>query len=202
MQGHEYTFDLVRIFVGDKPPLFFLEIVFRTVVLFLYLMFLFRLIGQRGVGQITLFEFALIIALGSASGDPMFQVDIPLLHGMVVILVVVLLHKTITRLNQRSRDSQKLTEGEALRLVKDGAVEINELRRSLVAPDELLMELRKSGVRFLEEVERAYFETDGTVSVFKTGQPLISGTSVLPEDQEGEDSLAIRLERKLAPTQG
>lgn len=165
METEPYSFDLHRIFIGDHPPLFFVEIVFRSVILFVYLMALLRLMGQRGVGQITLFEFALIIALGSASGDPMFQVDIPLLHGMVVILVVVLLHKAVTRINQRSRNSQKLTEGISLCLVKDEEVQYAALRDSLIAPDELLLELRKSGVRYLEEVEQAYFETDGTCSV-------------------------------------
>ena len=166
-------------------------------MLFIYMIFLMRLMGQRGVGQMSLFEFALIIALGSAAGDPTFQKDIPLLHGMFVIFLIVMMHKLITTVNQRWGRSQKATEGHAVCLVRDGEVNIEGVRKSLLAPDELLLELRKSGARYLEEIERAYFETDGSVCVYKKQEMGVGKESLLPEDQSGEKGLAKRLERAI-----
>lgn len=197
MDQTEYTFDLVRIFWGDQPPLFLFEILLRTVVLFLYMVLLMRLMGQRGVGQMSLFEFALIIALGSAAGDPTFQKDVPIFHGMFVIFLIVMMHKGITTVNQRWGKSQKATEGHAVCLVRDGVVNIEGLRKSLLAPDELLLELRKSGARYLEEIDRAYFETDGSVCVYKKQLIGVGKESLLPEDQSGEKSLAKHLERAI-----
>ncbi len=60
----QHSFDLYRIFLGDQPPGFFLEIMFRTVVMYLYVLLLLRLLGKRGMGQLSPFEFTIIIALG------------------------------------------------------------------------------------------------------------------------------------------
>lgn len=85
----DYEFDLVRIFFGDKPPLFLLEVAFRTLVIFSYTLLLLRWMGKRGMGQLTPFEFATIVALGSAVGDAMFYEDVPLLHTMLVIAIII-----------------------------------------------------------------------------------------------------------------
>ena len=88
-----YTFDLQRILFGDAPLLFALEIALRTAIMLVYSMFLLRLLGRRGLAQLSLFEFVLIIALGSAVGDPMFYPNVPVLHGLIVITVVVLIER-------------------------------------------------------------------------------------------------------------
>lgn len=161
----DYHFDLVRIFWGDQPPLFLLEIIFRTLFLFLFFIGLLRVVGQRGTGQITIFEFAMIIVLGSAAGDPMFQPDVPLFHAMIVITVVVLVHQVISHLNRRFRKMQKATEGKLIKIVENGELCPDGIKKTMLSMDEIYMELRKSGARYLDEIEIAYFETDGTVSV-------------------------------------
>ena len=60
------AFDWQRIFVGDEPPLFLLEIVFRIAVIWPWTMILLRWIGGRSISQLSLVEFLLVIALGSA----------------------------------------------------------------------------------------------------------------------------------------
>jgi len=67
------VFDFHRIFVGDTPPLFLLEIVFRTLIMYAYTVALLRVLGKRGMGQLSMLELAIIIAFGSAVGDPMVE---------------------------------------------------------------------------------------------------------------------------------
>jgi uncharacterized membrane protein YcaP (DUF421 family) len=83
------AFDWRRMLWGDEPPLFLLEIVFRTMVIYGYTMALMRWLGSRTIGQLSSIEFLLVIALGSAVGDAMFYPDVPLLHAIAVITVVV-----------------------------------------------------------------------------------------------------------------
>ena len=47
------------------------------------------MLGKRGMGELSPFELVIIVALGSAVGDPMFYADVPLVHGIIVITVVV-----------------------------------------------------------------------------------------------------------------
>jgi uncharacterized membrane protein YcaP (DUF421 family) len=98
-------------FFGDEPPLFLLEITFRTIVIYLYTLFLIRWVGSRSIAQLSLVEFLLVIALGSAVGDAMFYPDVPLFHCILVITVVVLLDKAIAFLISRNATLEDVIEG-------------------------------------------------------------------------------------------
>ena len=72
MEDPIVPFDLMRMFFGTDPALFYLEIVFRTFVIYAYALLLIRWVGGRGIAQMSVVEFLLVIALGSAVGDAMF----------------------------------------------------------------------------------------------------------------------------------
>ncbi|WP_284164810.1 hypothetical protein [Frigidibacter sp. SD6-1] len=88
-------FDPVRMFLGTDPALFYLEIVFRTCLVYAYSLLLIRWIGGRGIAQMSIVEFLLVIALGSAVGDALFYPEVPLLHAMLVITIVILINKAL-----------------------------------------------------------------------------------------------------------
>jgi uncharacterized membrane protein YcaP (DUF421 family) len=189
-----YTFDLQRIFLGDVPIAFALEIVFRTAFLFMFTLVMLRFVGQRGIGQLSLFEFAIIIALGSAVGDPMFYPDVPLLHGMIVITVIIVLQRILILLTIRNDPVQKFVEGSPCRLVADGRVDLEGKNRAKLSSEEIFMELRRSGAEQLGQIKRAYLEADGKVSVFlfstdevKSGLPLLPAWDLqIPIMHEGD----------------
>lgn len=176
-----YTFDLQRIFLGDVPVTFAFEIIFRTVFLFIFTLVMLRFVGQRGIGQLSLFEFAIIIALGSAVGDPMFYPDVPLLHGMIVIVVIVVLQRILILLTIRDDRVQRFVEGRPCRLVADGRIDLDGKNAAKLSSEEIFMELRRSGAEQLGQVKRAYLEADGKVSVFLfDGDQVKSGLPLLP----------------------
>lgn len=178
-----YSFDLQRIFVGDAPPWFLLEIVLRTTLLYLYTLLLLRLLGKRGVRQLTFFEFAIILALGSAVGDPMFYEDVPLLHGAVVVTVIVLLQRTIAVITEKNKTLEVLFESSPRRLIKDGVLELEALDEEKMSKDEVFSRLRDAGLRHLGEVERAYLEPSGNISIWKTEQDGIKpGLTLMPDE--------------------
>ena len=78
------VFDWHRLFIGDLTPWFLAEVAFRTVFMFGWLLLMIRWIGKRGAGQFSILELSIIVALGSAAGDPMFYPEVPLLHAMLV----------------------------------------------------------------------------------------------------------------------
>lgn len=160
-------FDLIHIFFGDTTWLDVFEIIFRTSVLFVFTFIMLRLVGHRGLGQLSLAEFVLIIGLGSAVGDPMFYFDIPLIHGMIVISVIVIYQILLTSSTMRFPRLANLVDGRATRLVADGVVDLDGLHMSRLTHQELFAELRQQRIVQLGEVKRAYLEQDGKVSAFK-----------------------------------
>jgi len=167
MEEPVVAFDIGRMVFGDEPPLFLLEIAFRTIVIYVYTLALIRWVGSRSIAQLSLVEFLLVIALGSAVGDAMFYPDVPLIHCMVVITVVVLLDKALSYLVTRSPRLEDVIEGKSVQVVCDGLINCRVLDKSNIGHDELFEQLRLNKVRNLGQVRAAYLETNGLLSVFK-----------------------------------
>lgn len=158
--------DWERMFLGDQKPLFLVEVAIRTTIIFVYTLFLLRLLGKRGVSQLSLFEVTIIIGLGSAVGDPMFQPDVPLVHAMLVIGIIVFLYRLFMALIRRSERFEKFAEGTPSCLVSAGRVELDALRAERLSQEELFEILRVAGITHLGEVKRAYLEQSGELSIF------------------------------------
>lgn len=153
--------------LGGESPLFLLEIAFRTLVIYVYTLVLIRWIGSRSIAQLSLVEFLLVIALGSAVGDAMFYADVPLLHAMVVITLVVLLDKGLGYLVAHKPKLEDLIEGKSVEVVRDGIIDCRALGRLNLGHDELFEQLRLKEVGDLGQVRAAYLETNGSFSVFR-----------------------------------
>ena len=170
------TMDWHRIFAPDFfPPSYAGEIAFRTAFMFLFLIILLKFLSKRGVKQMSVFELAILIALGSATGDPMFYHDIPITHGVSVLAVVILLYKTITWLTSRSKIVEKLLEGKPRCLLTDGIIDYSTYRKIGLPPDKFFAELRLKGVDHLGQLRKVYLETSGEMSVY-----FLADTSVRP----------------------
>lgn len=171
-----------RIFLGELTWTTVLEILLRTAVLFLYTLILFRLVGKRGLGQLSPFELLIIVALGSAVGDPMFYPDVPVLSGMLVITAVVGLERLLVRVTEANRSVEKLIESVPVCVVADGKLVQENLDKEDLSKAEIEMLLRLQGVEHLGDVRRAYLEPTGRVSVFWSQTREGSGESILPAD--------------------
>lgn len=165
------AFDWQRIFIGDAPPLFLLEIVFRIAIIWPWTMILLRWIGGRSVSQLSLVEFLLVIALGSAVGDSLFVPEVPLLHAMLAILVLVCLDKAVDLTIRRYRLAKSLIDGLPVEVVRDGTILTAGLLDMKIGSLELMELLRLKGVENLGSIRRAYLEPSGQISVFPADPP-------------------------------
>lgn len=151
-------FDLRRMLIGDQPLLFLLEIVFRTFVIYAYTLLLLRWLGSRAIGQLSTVEFLLVIALGSAVGDAMFYPEVPLLHALVVVTLVVLANKGLDVLMARSKKAERAIDGKPEEAIRDGVICGTFLSSTSLSTSELFQQLREKGVEHLGQVDHAYVE--------------------------------------------
>lgn len=176
--------DFFRMFLGEGDlgsALFLIEIILRTMVMYAYTIVLTRLVGQGSVGQIGPFEFVLVIAVGSAAGDPMFYPNVPLFHGLLVISVVIVLHRATQWILARHAGAEAYLEGTPLLVVCGGRVVEEALGSGSLTRRELTSMLRTKGVRNVGAVECAYFEPSGKLSVFLYSEGAgYEGESIVP----------------------
>ncbi len=172
-------FDLSRMFFGDMTWLFTLEIIFRTGVIYLYTVILVRWISKRAVGQLSLVEFLLVIALGSAVGDPMFYPDVPILHAMVVIAVVVCIDRGLLFVVNLSERTEQIVEGSPILLVNEGVIQLSQLREAMLSPEKLFEKLRTQQIEHLGQIQWAFLEQGGEITVFRK-RPVTPGLQIVP----------------------
>jgi uncharacterized membrane protein YcaP (DUF421 family) len=134
------------------------------------------------MGQLSPFDFVIVIALGSAVGDPMFYEEVPLVHTMLVITVVVGLQRVLGIITERSSRISRFIESEPSLLVNDGVIDRRALHHEQLECEELLASLRVHGIKQLGEVERAYIETSGHISVLRMAEPLPGRPLIPPQD--------------------
>ncbi len=172
-------FDLTRMIFGDVHWLYYAEILVRTCVIYGYTLMLLRWIGGRSIAQLSIVEFLLVIALGSAVGDSVFLPDVPLFHGMFAITVAVFFAKGVELLTLRSSKMETMINGEPSCLVQDGVTDMDALRRLNLTVGELRSGLRINGMTSLGQVRAAYMEPSGDLSVF-AAEPARRGLRIEP----------------------
>jgi uncharacterized membrane protein YcaP (DUF421 family) len=160
-------FDLQRMFLGDLPWWFTVEVVVRTIIMYVYSLVLIRLVSRRAIGQLSLIEFLLVIALGSAVGDPMFYDDVPLLHAMIVITVVIFLNRLVVHWINASEFFETFMEGVPITLIEDGLINTKNLDASHLNREKLFERLRTRSITHLGEIDRAYLEQGGELAVYR-----------------------------------
>lgn len=155
-----------RILLNNQPLFFLAEVALRSSVMFICLLVVLRLAGKRGVKQLSVFEMVIIIALGSAAGDPMFYEDVGLLPALVVFAVVILMYRLVTWLTGKHVWFERLVEGKTQHLIKDGKFSVVKFEQESLAQDEFFSELRLKSVEHLGQVKSAYLETSGEISIY------------------------------------
>ncbi|TDS17635.1 DUF421 domain-containing protein [Sphingobacterium paludis] len=186
--------EIEKLFVGGANVDFLTEIIWRTVIMFILILIILRLSGRRGVRQLTLFEVAIIISLGSAAGDPMFQEDVPVVYSIVVFGCVMGVYKLVTWLASRFKWMAVMMEGKAMTIVKDGMFDVRHENEHDFSKMEFFAELRNLSIEHLGQVREGILEVDGTMSVLyysdeetKPGLPLFPShyIAVNPVEQAG-----------------
>ena len=159
-------FDWKRVLLNDLQPNFLFEVIFRAVIMFTVLLLALKLAGKRGVKQLSVFEMVIIIALGSAAGDPMMYEDVGLLPAITVIIVIILFYKLITLLVAKIPKFEHFIEGTTECIIEDGQFSLHSFKKENLAQDEFFLELRLKSIEHLGQIKNAFIETNGEISTF------------------------------------
>lgn len=160
------NFEWERVLFNELPVNFLLEVIFRSVIMFTVLLFTLKLAGKRGVKQLSVFETVIIIALGSAAGDPMFYEDVGIIPAIMVFIVILTLYRTVTWLAAKNRRFEEFIEGKTECLISEGKFNVDSFEKESLGQDEFFTELRLQSIEHLGQVRKAYLETSGEVSIY------------------------------------
>ena len=138
----------------------------RTVILYIVLIAVVRLMGKRQIGQMEPSEFVVTMLVANLASIPMQDGGIPLYSGFVPIVTVLGLELVLSALSMRSVKLRKILCGKPVILIENGNILQKNLRKTRVTLDELTGHLREKDVLDLKAVQYAILETNGNLSVF------------------------------------
>jgi uncharacterized membrane protein YcaP (DUF421 family) len=180
--------DLSRLLLGEAPPIFLLEVFIRTLIVYVFLLFILRWLGKRMSGQLTIMELSVMLTLGAIVSASMQLPDHGILEGVFLLLCALSFQRGISYLGVLSSRFEKITQGKAGMLVKDGVLQLAAMKEFRISRQQVFAQLRNQKIYNLGLVDRMYLEASGMYSVFKSEQSK-AGLSVLPPDDSSINSM-------------
>lgn len=139
----------------------------RSIILYLLLILIIRLMGKRQLGEMEPSEFVVAMLLADLASVPMQDLGIPLLYGVIPIVTVFCLEILMSVLSFYSVTFRKIFCGKPVILMENGKILYDSLRKNRLNPDELTEHLREKGIIDLSTVRYAILETNGQISVLQ-----------------------------------
>lgn len=155
-----------------------LIIVVRTLILYILVVIIMRIMGKRQIGQLQPFELVIAIMISELAAVPMQDKRIPLINGIIPILTLLFTQITFSFIGLKSTRARAIICGRPSILIQNGKINEAELRKEMYSVNDLLEQLRIKNIYNIADVEFALLETNGQLSVIPKSQK----RPVSPED--------------------
>jgi uncharacterized membrane protein YcaP (DUF421 family) len=143
------------------------ELVIRASSVFLFLFIVCRIWGRKHLGQLSPFDFILLLIISECFQSALQGEEKSITGGMIALTTLVLLNSALTRSTYFSKRAEKFLDGEPKILVKDGVVNEELREKQFLSYQDLYVALRMEGVIELKDVIQATIEPNGRISVVR-----------------------------------
>lgn len=148
-----------------SPGLSLWEFAARAALVYFAIMVLVRLSGKRTVGEFTPFDFVVVILIGESTQGALTGGDESVIGALVVSTTLIALNYLVGFITARSKLADRVVEGDAVLLMRDGRVLRGALRRNNIPETDLDEAIRAEGIARRADVRRAFLEVNGSISV-------------------------------------
>ncbi|MPW27275.1 DUF421 domain-containing protein [Alkalibaculum sp. M08DMB] len=142
-----------------------LIVLLRTVILYLAVFFMIRIMGKRQVGEMQPNELVIAIMAAEIASTPLESVDIPLFYGLIPLFVMFFIEALMTFLILKNHVSRRILTGKPSLIMKDGVLQEGEMKRLRITISDLFEQARSHGYPKLHELKYIVFETNGDMSM-------------------------------------
>jgi uncharacterized membrane protein YcaP (DUF421 family) len=183
-------------------------IIFRTLFIYFMIVVVFRMMGKREIGKLSVIDFVVSIMIAELAVISIEDPKIPMINSLVSIFVLLGIQLILAIISLKSRKMRELVDGKPSVIIKEGKVDEQEMRKQRYNFDDLLTQLRENNIRSLNEVEFGVLETTGKLSVIKKNEdtersalqmilPLVLDGKILEDNLEKVDKTAFWLRQEL-----
>ncbi len=144
----------------------YFKIIFRISFFYFFIIFIYRLMGKREVGQLGIVDLIVSILIAELVAISVEDSTKSILASVIPIICLVVLQIILSFTSLKSPKVRELLDGSPSFIIKNGKVNYKEMIHQKYNLDDLLTQLREKGYRNIEEIEYAILENNGTLSLF------------------------------------
>lgn len=141
--------------------------VYRTIFFYFFIMISYRLMGKREIGQLGVIDLIVSILIAELVAISIENIDEPLVLTVAPITILVVVEILFAFISVKSRKFRNLLDGKPSIIINKGIINYKEMIKQRYSLDDLLLSLRQNNIKSIEDVEYAFLETNGKLSIFK-----------------------------------
>ena len=121
--------------------------------------------GKRQIGEMQPYEVVITLIIADLATLPMSDSNIPLLHGILPLAILVLLHYLITLLTRKNAKIRRIVSGQPIVVISPNGLEYKAFKSLNITIDDISEMLRQNGYYSFEQILYAIIETNGKISI-------------------------------------
>lgn len=139
--------------------------IIRTLILYITIIFLIRLMGKRQIGELQPSELVITILLSEIASIPIQDNKVPILNSVAALFALVAFEIISSVVTLKSPEIRSFMQGHPVIVIRNGEVDYKALKKLRMTVNDLVCALRQKDVFDISQVSYAIFETNGKISV-------------------------------------
>ena len=144
-----------------------LLITLRTILGYIVLIVMLKIMGKREIGQLSLFDLLILLSIADIMVIGIENFDASVWYVLVPIISLTIIQKILAFITLKSKSIRTLLDGKESLIINRGKLEYKEMKKQCYNMEDLLSQLRDKDVSNLSEVEYAILENNGKLSIIK-----------------------------------
>ena len=143
------------------------NVMFRTLFFYFFITLAYRIMGKREVGQVGIIDLIVSILIAELVAISIENINDSILLTIAPIILLVILELLLAYISIKSRTFRTIFGGKPSLIIVNGKINYHEMVKQRYSMDDLLLSLRQKEIRNIEDVEYAFLEPNGKLSIFK-----------------------------------
>ncbi len=143
------------------------NVIFRTLFFYFFITLAYRIMGKREIGQLGIIDLIVSILIAELVAISIENIKDSIFLTILPISVLVVLELLLAYISVKSRTFRTIFGGKPSLIIVHGKINYHEMVKQRYSLDDLLLSLRQKEIRNIEDVEYAFLEPNGKLSIFK-----------------------------------
>jgi len=156
----------------------YLIIVIRTLFLYAVILLIFRLMGKREIGELSVLDLVVYIMIAELAVVAIETPDSNIIKNVLPMLLLMVVQIVLAIFSLKSKRFRDLVDGKPTIIINKGKIDENAMRKQRYNFDDLLLQLREKDIAKISDVEFAILESSGTLSVFERNDSKDGGITI------------------------